>query len=551
MQAREILKDAISQTLQNMGLALPQKMIIEEPKQARFGDLSTNVALTLAGQQGIPPRDLAMQIAGSLPSVSNAIDKAEVAGPGFINITFSPAFWRSIVNRVEEKQGEFGQSQHGRGRRVLVEYVSANPTGPLHVGHGRGAALGDSVARLLRAAGYDVATEYYLNDAGRQMRTLGLSIWLRAKEEAGEKIDFPADCYQGDYISILARELLEKNPQLPDMNEKEGCALCQQYGAEEILRGIREDMALFRCEHQQFASEAALMTSGAVHNVLDRLAHDRKTYEKDGALWLKTAASGDDQDRVLRKSDGSLTYFCTDIAYHEDKFRRGFDWLIDVWGADHHGYIPRMSAAITEMGYDANAFSVLLVQLVSLLREGKAAQMSTRAGEFVTLREVIDETGTDAARFMFLSRSYESPLEFDLELAKKRSMDNPVYYVQYAHARIAALLRRATALDIELLTITPPDVLESLGSDAELALLRQIAAFEDIIASAAKNLAPHHISRYLLNLAGLIHSYYARQQIIDEGDKRSSSARLALLRAAAQVIRNGLFLLGVSAPDSM
>lgn len=551
MQARAILSKALEDALLRLNFQLPQKLVIETPKQEKFGDLSTNVAMLLASAARKSPRELATQIAAILAEDTNTILKADVAGPGFINITFAPALWRAIINDVEDKQGAFGHSDNGKGRKVLVEYVSANPTGPLHVGHGRGAALGDSVARMLRAAGYAVETEYYLNDAGRQMRNLGLSIWLRAREISGETINFPDDCYQGQYIKDLASQLLHTEPHLLDMPEEDGKKLCQKFGTEEILRDIREDMQEFRCEHQRFASEAALMRSGAVENALGKLADDGKSYNRDGALWLKTTEYGDDHDRVLRKSDGLLTYFGTDIAYHDDKFQRGFDWLIDVWGADHHGYIPRMRAAIAEMGHDPEKFSVLLVQLVNLLRDGTVVAMSTRSGEFVTLKEVIDEVGTDAARFMFLSRSYESPLDFDLELAKKRTLDNPVYYVQYAHARICSLLRRATDKGVVLDNKTPLDVLERLNTQEELALMRQMAQYEDIVAGAAQRLAPHHISRFLLDFAALVHGYYAKQHILDEADIPATTARLALLRAAAHVIRNGLFLLGVNAPDAM
>lgn len=550
MRAKEAIKNALAEILAQQELPWPEKLVIEAPKDPKFGDLSTNAAMLLAKNAGQKPRDLASLIAQKLPTIATDIEKVEIAGPGFINVTFKPAHWRAVIADVERQGADFGKSRNGQGQKAMVEYVSANPTGPLHVGHGRGAALGDSVARILKAAGYDVATEYYLNDAGRQMRTLGLSIWLRAQELLGKAVDFPADCYQGEYIKDLARALLQ-NGELENLPEQDGIARCQAYGQDVILQGIKDDLAQFGCSHEKYFSEASLVKGGAVQKALDKLRADGHSYEEDGALWLDTTAHGDDRNRVLRKSDGYLTYFATDIAYHEDKFERGFDWLIDVWGADHHGYIPRMKAAIAEMGHNPDALSVLLVQLVNLLRNGEVVAMSTRAGEFVTLAEVVREVGTDAARFMFLSRSSDTPLDFDLELAKQRSMDNPVYYVQYAHARIAALMRRAAGRGIELGRLTDQGIFENLASAEEMAILRQLAAFEDVVANAAKNLAPHQIAKYVQELAGIIHSYYAKCRILAEDDPQGSVARLALLRAAGQTISNGLWLLGVSAPDSM
>lgn len=551
MEAKQALAKALNKIFAEMNVAAPAKLVIEEPREASFGDLSTNAALLLAKEARQKPRDLAAKIAAQLKAALPQIAKAEVAGPGFINITFEPDTWREVIAAVETAGPHYGHTTAGKGRKTLVEYVSANPTGPLHVGHGRGAALGDSVARLLKAAGYDVATEYYLNDAGRQMRTLGLSIWLRAKEKAGEKVDFPSDCYQGDYIKDLAAALLDKKPDLTSLPEDAGVEICKQYGTEQILADIRSDLDRFGCGIDSFAPESALMKNGSVTAALQHLHDAGKSYEADGALWLNTAENGDAKNRVLRKSDGSLTYFATDIAYHHDKYRRGHDWLIDVWGADHHGYIPRMRAAISHMGHDPDQFSVLLVQLVNLLRNGEAVSMSTRSGEFVTLDEVLNEVGTDAARFMFLSRSPDSPLDFDLELAKKRTLDNPVYYVQYAHARVQALMRRAADNGIMAPDRTEPEILAYLDKPEEMAILRHMAAFDEVVAAAAKNLAPHLVSSYLLDLAGLLHSYYAKHKVLDKDCPQASLARLALLKAAGQVLRNGLELLGVSAPETM
>lgn len=551
MLAKDALTGALEKILARDGLQIPAKHVINPPKDARFGDLSTNVAMLLAKQCGKNPRDLAQEIAAALVAECPDIASAEAAGPGFCNVTFKPGFWQAIVGKIEKARGEYGRSGRGAGQKALVEYVSANPTGPLHVGHGRGAAYGDSVARILRNQGYEVGTEYYLNDAGLQMRTLGLSIYLRAKELAGQKIDFPKDCYQGDYIVEIAREITNLVPDLLEKPEDEARAHCQEFGMVEILGDIKSDMARFRCEHQRFFSEKSLVDSGAVAAAFAALNEAGHTFEQDGAYWFRTTALGDDRDRVLRKSDGSLTYFATDIAYHHDKFARGYDWLIDVWGADHHGYIPRMRAAIQAMGRDADKFDVALIQLVNLFRNGKPVAMSTRAGTFVTLDEVVNEVGVDAARFMFLSRKSDSPLDFDLELVKTRTMENPVYYVQYAHARVCALMRRANDRGIVLPEIAAQEALVMLDTPEDQILLRKLALYEETLANAARDLAPHYISQYLRELAALLHSYYAKHQILLPDDPQRTLGRLALSRAVGQIIANGLFLLGVNAPEQM
>lgn len=554
MRASDTLRAALQAALKELALPWPEKLVVEPPREARHGDLSTNAAMLLAREAGKKPRELGEALALRLPALCEDIERVEVAGPGFCNVTFKPSFWRRVVLEAESAGAAYGASDVGKGRKVLVEYVSANPTGPLHVGHGRGAAVGDSLARLLRATGHAVDTEYYLNDAGRQMRLLGFSVWLRLRELAGDKVVFPEnpdDWYRGEYITGLAADLLRQEPQLPSLPEAEAQARCGDYAVETILGGIKADLAAFRVEHARFFSEKSLVKDGAVAAAFAALEKSGYTYEKDGALWFATTRLGDDKDRVLRKSDGSLTYFASDIAYHHDKYQRGHQLLVDVWGADHHGYIPRMRAAVAAMGEPESSFDVVLVQLVNLLRDGKLVNMSTRAGEFVTLEEVLREVGADAARFLFLSRKSDSPLDFDLELAKQRNLDNPVYYVQYAHARICALLRRAAAQGLNLPERMDDASLMPLDTAEDMALLRQTAAFEEVLALAAANLAPHHVSRYLEELAGLLHAYYAKHQILLPDDQPRALARLALLRAVGQTLRNGLFLLGVSAPEAM
>ena len=551
MRATDVLRSALMGIVEEMGLNWPAKAVIEPPRDPKHGDLAANIAMLLAREAHKNPRELAQIFVEKLPQRCADIEKVEVAGPGFCNVTFSQHFWRKTVCEVEAAGAAYGQSSVGQGRKTLVEYVSANPTGPLHVGHGRGAAVGDSLARLLRKAGFDVETEYYINDAGRQMRILGLSVWLRVKELAGRPVEWPEDYYRGSYIIDIAREMLAEDPSLPDMEDQAGQDRCYERAMNEILDGIKADLADFRVEHQHWFSEKTLVESGAVKAAFDALTEAGHTFDKDGAFWFATQALGDDKDRVLRKSDGSLTYFASDIAYHHNKFQRGYDWLIDIWGADHHGYVPRMRAAITAMGKPRESFDVVLIQLVNLLQGGKPVSMSTRAGTFETLADVVKEVGADAARFMFLSRKSDTSLDFDLELAKQRSLDNPVYYVQYAHARICAVLRRAEERGITLPAAATDELLAALDTPEDMALLRKMAGFEDMVGTAAQALAVHHVSHYLMDLAGMLHSYYAKHQVLLADDTARTLSRLALLRAVSQVLRNGLDLLGVSAPEAM
>lgn len=550
MRAKSLLLSLLQNHVASLGLSWPAKAVIEPPRDKQFGDIATNIALLLAKDMGKSPRDLAGDIAGELQAKSAAIESVSVDGPGFVNVTLKPAFWHDAIRIVEKEGPAFGGSLVGAGKKIQIEYVSANPTGPLHIGHGRGAAVGDSLARVLRFAGYDVQTEYYINDAGRQMRLLGLSVWLRARELAGNPVTWPDDWYRGGYIIDIARELLEKTPDLVDKPQKEGVDACFEYAMQSILDGIKEDLRVFQVGHDVWYSERSLVAKGAVEKAFERLKAAGHTYEKDGALWFRTTALGDDKDRVLRKSDGSLTYFASDIAYHDDKYNRGFDQVVDIWGADHHGYVPRMRAAIEALGKNRDQFDVILVQLVNLLRGGEQIAMSTRAGEFETLADVMAEVGVDASRFMFLYRKSDSHLDFDLELVKQRSMDNPVYYVQYAHARIAAVLRRAEERGLVLPGHSGAH-LDLLTEKAEIDLLQSLDGFADVVENAAVNLAPHHISYYLMELAGDLHSYYAAHQVLGSGDSSVTLARLALLRAVGVVIAKGLDLLGVSAPDSM
>lgn len=551
MQAFDSVRSALSGFLQEKGLEWPAKAVVEAAKDPKHGDVATNLAMLLAKPLHRAPRDIAAELAAWIRDHTDGVENVEVAGPGFCNVTFSQVFWRRVVQQVEKEGAAFGSSTIGGGRKTLVEYVSANPTGPLHVGHGRGAAAGDSLARILRRAGYDVTTEYYINDAGRQMRILGMSVWYRLRNLVGRTMAEPEDYYRGSYITDIAKEMLEKDPSLADASDEDGKERCYEYAKNEILEGIKKDLRDFRVEHQNWFSEKTLVDGGLVDKAFQALKDAGYTYEKDGALWFATSRLGDDKDRVLRKSDGSLTYFASDIAYHHNKFERGFDWLIDVWGADHHGYVPRMRAAIEAMRKGKKNFDVVLIQLVNLLINGQPVSMSTRAGTFETLADVVREVGADAARFMFLSRKTDSPVDFDLEAVKQRTMENPVYYVQYAHARVAALLRRAAEEGVTIPDVSDDAALAGLTLPDDMALLRKMALYRDMLEQAATTLSVHHVSHYLMELSQLLHSYYTKNQILKAGDPVTTGSRLALLRAVSRVIANGLDLMGVSAPDHM
>ncbi|MDK2956653.1 MAG: arginyl-tRNA synthetase [Desulfovibrionales bacterium] len=551
MRAKNHLEQALVGIVGEMGLEWPTKATVEPPKDKKFGDLACNIAMMLAKDAGRKPRDLAEDIRQKLLKASPDIASVEVAGPGFLNVAYGPDFWRKSAALVLEQGENYGKSDAGQGRRVQVEYVSANPTGPLHIGHGRGAALGDCLARILARTGFEVQTEYYINDAGRQMKLLGASIWARLLEIAGKPSQFPEDGYKGNYIKDLAQDILDnEGPQTADLPSDQGLELCRVRGMNAILDGIKQDLKDFGVEHEIWFSEASLVETGKVQATLDSLKTRGMAYEKDGALWFKSTDLGDDKDRVLVKSSGDLTYLASDIAYHDNKYQRGFDLVVDIWGADHHGYVPRMKAAVEALGRSRDDLEVILVQLVNLLRGGEQIAMSTRAGKFETLADVVKEVGADAARFIFLSRKSDSHLDFDLELVKQKSMDNPVYYVQYAHARIRSVQRKAEEQGISLDEAKSAD-LSLLDTPEDMDLLKLMDQFPEVLASAAKSLSPHLVSYYLRELAQALHGYYTKHQVLGAGDDGLVRARLLLLEAVAQVLRNGLAALGVSAPDSM
>lgn len=532
-------------------------MEIETPKHDGQGDFSTNFAMVSARNQKIAPRQIAQTIVDAMPldddrGAGRIVEKVEIAGPGFINFFLTAGAWHPVVDQVLALGERFGASDMGKGEKVQVEFVSANPTGPLHVGHGRGAAVGDAVGDILAFAGFDVQKEYYINDSGRQIRTLGTSVWIRLQQIQGRDLEFPEDCYQGDYIKDLAQQVFDKEGAgLLEKDEAEGIQICARFAAGQILTGIRCDLEAFGVGFDNWFSEQSLYDSGRVQSAIKNFKAKDLIYEDGGALWFRTQDFGDEKNRVVVRNNGLTTYFASDIAYHDEKFERGFDRVIDVWGADHHGYIKRIDAAVVATGRKSEQFEVILVQLVNLLRGGSPVQMSTRAGEFVTLKDIVDEVGKDAARFMFLSRSYDSGLDFDLELAKQKNSDNPVYYVQYVHARITGILTKAKDLGlIEEIEFSAGNNLELLLADEELKLIKQLAGFREQVEKSAATLHPHVIFTYLMSLASAFHGYYNKHKVITE-DTALSGARLSLVLAVKKVIRNGLDLLGVSAPERM
>ena len=556
-------------------------IVIERTRDPAHGDFASPVALGLARAARRNPRELAALIASALPAAEE-VASVSVAGPGFLNFTLKDEAFQRVAAEIVESDAPWGRSQRFAGRRAQVEFVSVNPTGPLHVGHGRGAACGAAVANLLEAVGWEVEREYYVNDAGRQMDILALSVWLRylALFERSAP-PFPAGAYQGEYVRTIARGLAREHgrklardlpgPSPPSAEEEEDArldaliegmraalgdhdyALVADAALGEILDGIRGDLARFGVVFDRWFSERSLVSSGALPRALETLRERGETYERDGALWFRSTARGDEKDRVLVRANGQGTYFASDVAYHLDKFERGFDRLLDVWGADHHGYVARVRGAVEALGRDPDAFEVVIVQLASLWRGKERVAMSTRSGEFVTLGELLDEVGTDAARFFYVLRKSDQHLDFDLDLARSRSNENPVYYVQYAHARIASVQRRAAEEEGRGAGGGPrleAGSVDRLAEPRELALLKTLSRYPDVVEGAAETREPHLLAHYLRELATSFHGYYNAHTILAE-DPRVRSARLTLVEATRRIIADGLGLLGVSAPETM
>ncbi len=523
---------------------------IEEPKSDAHGDFSTNIAMKMASVQKISPRKIAEVIIDQMDDPDRIIKKTEIAGPGFINFFLKASSWYPVLRKIHDKGSKYGSSNIGNREKIQVEFVSSNPTGPLHIGHGRGAAVGDSIGNILSFCGYEIQKEYYINDSGQQIYTLGRSVYLRYKELIGQPISFPPECYQGDYIREFAAFVkADKGSKLLDMDEENAISYCARLMAKKILSGIHQDLNAFGVKFDNWFSEQSLYDAGRVDDIINNFQQRELIYQKDGALWFNTRKFGDEKDRVVVKKNGQTTYFASDIAYHMDKYHRGFDRVIDVWGADHHGYIPRVAAAIEASGKHRNQFQVILVHLVNLLRDGEPVAMSTRMGQFITLRNIIDEVGRDAARFIFLTRHHESPLDFDLEVAKKKTNENPVYYVQYVHARIASIARKGK--DRGKTDVTwDEQAVNRLRTREEIQLMKAMARYPDVVQHSGESLEPHHITYYLTRLAALFHAYYNKHRVLTD-DPILSHGRLYLVFAVKKVIKSGLTLLGVSAPEKM
>ena len=562
-------------------IELPEVQI-ERTKDKAHGDFACNIAMMLAKSAKMNPRQIATFI---VEAVENAdfITKIEIAGPGFINFTLSADSAQKIIKEVLAAGDNFGLSKIGEGKRVQVEFVSANPTGPLHVGHGRGAAYGSVVSNLLMAVGFDVHREYYVNDAGRQMDILATSVWLRYLQACGEEFTFPSNAYKGDYVLDIASTLQadmgeelrrasanvfadvpadepeggDKEQHIDGLINNAKSLLTEQayrqvfdLGLNSIIADIRTDLADFGTDYDEWFSERSLMESGDVDKAIEQLKESKVLYEKEGAWWFKSTDFGDEKDRVVVRDNGQTTYFASDIAYHLNKYNRGFDTVIDIWGSDHHGYIPRVKASLTAMGQDKDRLQVLLVQFAILYRGTEKAAMSTRSGDFVTLRELREEVGKDAARFFYVLRGADQHMDFDLELAKSQSNDNPVYYVQYAHARVCSVFRQLSERSLSWDPAVGELNLNRLTESHEQALLTSLSKYSEILESAALNYTPHILAHYLMDLARDLHSYYnAHHFIVD--DIELSQARLSLISSVRQVIKNGLAVMGISAPETM
>ncbi len=558
---------------------------VENTKDKANGDFATNLAMMLTKLIGKPPRVVAEEIIKRFPQ-TDFIAKIAIAGPGFINFSVKDKAKFEILKAVINAGEQYGKSQDGRGKKVLIEFVSANPTGPLHVGHGRGAAYGASVANLLSVAGFDVAKEYYVNDAGRQMDILATSVWMRYLELCGQNIVFPSNGYKGDYVFDIASDLIEEHSTkfshpaeivfsgiAKDFNAKDetgdkeahiddlivkaktllgnsGYETVFSAALDVILADIKEDLSGFGVEFDEWFSERSLMDSGVIDVAIEKLQQANKIYKKDGALWFRSTDYGDEKDRVVVRDNGLKTYFASDIAYHLNKLERGFDTLIDIWGSDHHGYVPRVKASMEAMGVDSKALEVLLVQFAILYRGGEKLAMSTRSGQFVTLRELREEVGKDAARFFYVQRKSEQHMDFDLDLAKSKSNENPVYYIQYAHARICRVMTQTKEKGFSFDLASGLESLQKLTLEHEVDLALLLSKYPDIVSRAAKVYEPHQIAYYLKDLAQGLHSYYNATQFIVENDILRN-ARLTLILAVKQVLQNGLKIIGVSAPESM
>lgn len=520
---------------------------IETPKDPANGDYSSNIAMVLTKLARKNPREIANQIVENLDTNKANVKKVDIAGPGFINFYLDQQYLTEIIKTALSKGETFGQTEERKNESIIVEYVSANPTGDLHIGHARNAAVGDTLSNVLSAAGYDVTREYYINDAGKQIENLAHSIEARFNQALGLDAELPEDGYYGKDIIAIGKDLAEKHPEIKDEAEEERIKTFRKLGLDYEMKKLKQDLADFNIHFDNWFSETSLYETNKISAVLDKMTELGYTYEQDGATWLKTTEFGDDKDRVLIKQDGTYTYFLPDIAYHYDKVERGFDKLINLFGADHHGYINRLKASLETFGVDSKRLEIQIMQMVRLLQDGVEVKMSKRTGNAITLRDIMDEVGIDAARYFLTMRSPDTHFDFDMELAKKESQDNPVYYAQYAHARISSIIRQAEEKGI---TIDQNVDLSLITHEKAFDLLKKIAEFEPTIVSAAESRSPHRITNYIQDLAAQFHKFYNAEKVLTD-DAEKTKAHLALIEAARITLRNALALVGVSAPESM
>lgn len=544
MTNEEKLSKLISDVLEEHYSLKLDSIPIEVPRNTDFGDYATTVCMQLAKQLRRAPRQIAEELAELLMKKSDLLETAEVAGPGYLNFRLKKDSLAQVVNKVLEQGEKYGQNYSGKRLPILVEYVSANPTGDLHLGHARGAVWGDVICRLQKASGYDVLREYYINDAGAQMTNLGLSVYARYAQYFGRDVAIPEDGYNADDVKEIGERLAKEYGDVWLDKEEGRTEFFKQKGYKEELKKIEDVLRDFRCEFDSWVSEQWLYDCGKVDEAIEKMKALGIVYEEDGALWLETTRWGDDKNRVLRKANGDLTYMTPDIANHLYKFDRGYTKLVNLWGADHHGYINRMKAALMAFGYERDDLEVDIIQMVHLVENGEEVKMSKRSGNAVTIRELIDEVGVDAARYFFISRAVEAQMEFDIGLAKKASNENPVYYIQYAHARATALLERAPEFHEQ-------DTYSHLTSDKEVVLLKLMDSFPDVVAEAAKLRQPNKMTNFLMQFASAFHSFYGETKVVDENDPEATNERVGLVLAVKNVLHNALDLIGVSSPDKM
>ncbi|NOZ68943.1 MAG: arginine--tRNA ligase [Deferribacteres bacterium] len=549
----EIIRNALQGLKAEWGLEAVPEVEVEIPRNGSMGDIATTVAMRLTKSLRKPPREIAAEIVEKIKEQqADLFETVETAGPGFINFRFRAEFLcRSLAGLLRKGRSAL-RTDTGKGRKIQVEFVSANPTGPLHVGHGRGAAVGDALCNILKAAGFDVQKEFYINDAGLQVRLLGESVFARYRQLLGTEVPFPEDGYRGAYIESIAKEIHDRyGDRYRDQTFEQCGEFFTEYAYRMMLAGIERDLRDFGVVFDRWQSERELHSLGKVREALEELRAKGLLYEKDGATWFRSSRFGDDKDRVVIKQDGEYTYFASDICYHKYKLERGFDTIIDIWGADHHGYVPRIRSVLEAFDLPRDKFRVILIQMVNLLRHGEPVQMSKRAGEFITLREVMDEVGADITRFIFLTRRADSHLDFDIDIAKEQSAENPVFYVQYAFARISSLFRQAAERGIRLEEAEAGAAdLTLLAENEETSIIKKLLQYIMVVEGAAHSCEPHRITYYLQELAGMFHAYYYKYRIIS-GDDRLTRSRLCLCRGVQIVLEDGLGLLGVSAPEKM